>query len=338
MRVVLIELFNYHSECLFSQVSFLKDAKADVTLVINKKLENIVNELNLGVDLITYDFKRIRSLLKLRSFILKNKTEVVILNTIQGSTALKFSLLPFPKQIKILGILHDTSKLETSLGQKIISSRFNRFYTLGKYVQVLKVKKEKYKTTFFNPCYFSDYKIENLNKGNNIWITIPGSISFKRRSYDVMIDLAKNRGLAENVKFILLGNIKKEDGPQFLDKIVREGLEHRFIVFDQFIPGRLFFSYLSQSDYLLPLIHPETPAAKQYTRNKISGIFPLSQALGKTMLCHKMFAMVENFEYPKCFYNSIDECVSLITDSKKDSTFILPNYEEDKARYLSLFD
>ena len=338
MRVVLIELFNYHSECLFSQVSFWKDAKVDVTLVVNKKLENIVNELNLGVDLITYDFKKIRSLLKLRSFILKNKTDVVILNTIQGSTALKFSFLPFPKQIKILGILHDTSKLQTSLGQKIIATRFNRFYTLGKYVQVIKAKREKYNTTYFNPCYFSDYKIEDVNKGDNTLITIPGSISFKRRSYDVMIELAKNRGLAENVKFVLLGNIKKEDGPQFLDIIVREGLEHRFIVFDQFIPGSLFYSYLSQSDYLLPLIHPETPAAKQYTKNKISGIFPLSQAFGKTMLCHRMFDAVEDFEYPKCFYNSVDECVSLITDSKKDSTFVLPNYEEDKERYLSLID
>lgn len=330
-KVALIELFNYHSECLYSQISFLKDANVDPLLVVDQRLEKIVRELDLDVNLFVFDFKKIQSLLQLRSLILKNKIEVVILNTMQGSAALKFSLLPFPKQIKRVGILHDTSKLETSLGQKIIVRGFRNFYTLGKYIQV--PDKPGLMTTYFNPCYFKKYETQPLDKQGNLWIVIPGSISYKRRSYDVLLDLAKHKGLKENVRFILLGNITKEDGLDFRSKIEAEGIQERFIVFDQFIPDGLFHSYLKAADYLLPLIHPDTPAAKQYTKNKISGLFPLAQAYGKTMLCHQIFEKVKDFEYPALFYQDIEGCVALVSAARKKEHSVFPHYEEDRKRY-----
>ncbi|NMA72737.1 MAG: hypothetical protein GX963_00945 [Bacteroidales bacterium] len=335
-KVVLIELFDYHSECLYSQVAFLKEANVDLTLIVNHKLEKIVRMLDLDVDIRTYDFKKIRSLLQLRRFILNNNFEVVILNTMQGSNILKFCLLPFPKHIKFVGILHDTSKLETSWGQRMIARRFNHFYTLSKYIEV--VDNKKFITTYFNPCYFKKYKTVSLDKGGDLWITVPGSISYKRRSYDVLLEIAKHKDLKENVKFILLGDITKEDGSDFLSKIEKEGIKERFIVFDRFIPDELFHSYLKASDYLLPLIHPETPAAKQYIKNKISGIFPLSQAYGKIILYHQIFEAIKDFDYPALFYNSVEECISLISTPKKIKYYTPPNYEEEKRRYLGLID
>lgn len=335
-KVMLVELFSYHSECLYSQIKFLRYANVDLTLVVDERLKKIVEELELGIDILTFDFKKFSSLLKLRQLILKNGIDLVILNTMQGSVALKFSLLPFPKRIAIVGTLHDTSKLESSTGQKIISCRLNRFYTLSKYIRIPNIDNREFQSVYFNPCYFKEYEVEPLDKKDDIWITIPGSISLKRRDYDVLVKIAKYNKLNRQVKFILLGNMKKQDGEQLWEKIGKEGVKNRFITFDQFIPDSTFHSYLKMSDYLLPLIHPDTPAAKQYVQNKISGVFPLSQAYAITMLCHQMFSAVEGFDYPALFYQDVDQCVELINGLKKAEDFESPAYEEDRDRYLSL--
>lgn len=74
-------------------------------------------------------------------------------------------------------------------------------------------------------------------------------------------------------------------------------------------------------------MHTEIPAGKQYVKNKISGVFPLSQGYGKTMLCHQIFENLKHFDYPALFYNNIEECVALISNFKKIEKFISPGYE-----------
>lgn len=83
-----------------------------------------------------------------------------------------------------------------------------------------------------------------LDKKGSVWVTVSGSISYKRRSYEVLMELANHKKLSRNVKFILFGNITKEDGMDFWGRVKAEGIEERFIVFDQFIPDEVFHSYL----------------------------------------------------------------------------------------------
>ena len=60
----------------------------------------------------------------------------------------------------------------------------------------------------------------------------------------MLMELANHKKLSRNVKFILFGNITKEDGMDFWGRVKAEGIEERFIVFDQFIPDEVFHSYL----------------------------------------------------------------------------------------------
>lgn len=334
-KVLLVELFAYHHECLYPQIRFLKDAGVDLTLVANQKLKKAIDALELDFEVTYFDFNKLSSFFALRSFIIKNKFEIVILNTIQGSAALKFSLLPLPKWVKVVGTLHDTSKLETSVGQRMISKKYNRFYTLSKYIQTPPMEKMRLETTCFNPCYFKEYQLVNLNKGSEIWISIPGSVSWSRRDYDFLVEIAQHNDLNKNVKFIILGNINSQDGIILSEKIKELGIADHFILFDHFVADELFHSYLKSSDYLLPLIHPDTPSAKQYLTNKISGVYPLSLGYQKTMICHEMFSTVNNFDYPSVYYHDLDACVELINKQEQAKTKISPNYQEDKERYLS---
>lgn len=334
-KVALIELFNYHSEVLYSHIKFLKDANTEIIVFVDESSRKAMSDLGLNVDTYFFDFNKFSSLLALRTFIIKNNFDKVIVNTLQGSRALKFSILPFPKRIKFVGVLHNTSKLETSFGQKIISKCINRFFLLAKYVSVPENVSANIEVSYFNPCYFANYENRELSKGDEIWMTIPGGVSLRKKDFDFLIKLAQHPMLKENVRFVLLGNIKRDNGPELYEKLKEKNLLDRFKIFDSFIPNELFHSYIQQSDYLMPLIHPNTPQGEKFTKNKISGTFTLAMGYGIAMLCHKMFENIEGFEYSTLYYESLDQCVGLINSNEKSTVVNRADYEDDRNRYLS---
>ena len=121
--IALVELFPYHSECLYSQLLFMQ-GHARVVLICDQRLAPVIKTFGQVYDeCVFFDFKEMSSLLKLRSYLIRNKINTVVLNTAQGSLPLKFMLLPFPKRIHFAGIIHETQKLTESFGQRLISRK-----------------------------------------------------------------------------------------------------------------------------------------------------------------------------------------------------------------------
>ena len=94
-KVALIELNPYHGECLYAQLRFLKSSGYDVTLFCDKSQERSVTSFDVVADRsFFWDMKSFRNLIKLRRFLIENRVEFVILNTIQGGRVLKFAWHP----------------------------------------------------------------------------------------------------------------------------------------------------------------------------------------------------------------------------------------------------
>lgn len=339
-KIVLIEFSTSHTECLYSQILFLQEAGYHITLICEKKVEQIVLDFMEDITCLFFDFSKFISLFRVRSFLLQQNLDSIILNTAQGSIPLKFFLLYFPKRFRFYGIIHNVHKLETSLGQKIISRKVRSYFVLSKYQYLHIMGSKKLSFNYFNPSFFPAYKNHEkilVEKGDEMWVVIPGTLEYKRRDYNFLIDFLKNFPM-ENLKFILLGNGSKGDGEVIINKVKEHKMERFFIFFDDFVPNNLFQFYLQKADYLLPLIHPETEGSENYTKYKISGIFPLSFAYDIPLLCHIIFKGIEGFEYPAFFYANKHDLWNIFNQKHTVQHSFPLCFENEKNRYIQFIE
>lgn len=331
-KIALIECYPYHTELLYSQVLFLKSSGFDFSLVSDIRNKEKLKDFD--VDLILFDFKKLKSLWLFRKYILKSHFSHLIFNTAQGNIILKLMLLPFPSKIKFLGTLHNVNKIRTSFGQKIISKKIKNYFVLADYMKNNFPKEKKLKCEQVNFAYFyEDKQIEIDKEKDSVWIAIPGSIEYKRREYEFLIDLTLKDNFPKNVKFVLLGDATKCQGPMFIDKIKEKGVEDHFIWFENFIPENVFNFYMEKVDFLLPLIHPTTLCASDYLQYKISGTFLQAKAHSKYLLCHEIFNR-KDFNFPSLFYETPEDLIKLLDKPICDIINNKLSFREDCDRYL----
>jgi len=337
-KVALIELYPYHSELIYSQLLFLNKSKlyplliCDIKNKIEKDLLEDISEIKL------YDFSKLSSLFKLWYFIHKNKIRYLIINTAQGSRTLKLMLFPFSKKIKIAGIVHNTSKLKKSFGQKVIVKKIKRIYVLASYIKYHFPKQTKLQFEYINCSYIPP----NINKTvmkskDEIWIGVPGSIEYKRRDYSFLLELTRHPLFPQNIKIILLGNALRFDGPKFISDIKKYSQESKFIFFDSYVPNLEFQNYMENIDYLLPLIHPKMILAKDYLKYKVSGTFIQSNSYSKPMLCHSMFNNKE-FKYSALFYTNKNDLINTLKTNELNINIQSNDFEKDRVAYMSLLE
>lgn len=334
-KVALIEFYPFHSELLYSQLLFLYKSDCTPILICNKDNGIDFETIKSLTTIKTYDFQKPYSLLKVWYFLLSSKINRVVFNTAQGPSVLKFSLLPFPKRIKFSGILHNTNKLNSSFGQKIISKRVKSYLVLASYMKAYFPEKKGLSSIHINCAYAPSFNNSGIIKPENeVWIGVPGSIKYKRRDYDFLLELVSDTSFPDNIKIVLLGNASKHEGPTFINKIKELGLEQKFIVFNNFVPDSQFQSYMKTFDFLFPLIHPSTPSADAYLKYKASGTFIQSSSYSKPMLCHKMFDS-KLFDYAALFYSTSAELIKILKLNKKPSNKPAPVFELDRTNYYN---
>lgn len=350
-QVILVELYGWHSECLYSQVLYLNKSGYKTTLICDiRHKDNIVDIKPLVDSYSFFDFKKLWSLWSLRRIINKHKSNKVIFNTAQGSILLKLMLMPFSPRVKFYGTLHNIRKLQSSFGQALISRKITRYFILADYIKKNFSETNKYFknglkcqsiTVAFTPSQNVEPKTYFPQKGeNDIWITVPGSIEYKRRDYYMLAALVSDSEFPLNTKILLLGNAKKADGPEYIAKLKKYDIYDRFIVFDSFVPNDIFNYCLSKSDYLLPLVQPSIDDAGEYSKFKISGTFIISEGREIPMLCHRMFREVDGFNYKTIFYENSINLLRLI-NAPHLSLDIDPaplNFEEERERYISFLE
>lgn len=295
-KVAIIELSHSHDECIYSQIQFLvSDGGYDVTVICNEIIHNRLKGNLDGVGVKIIEIRRGINLpfdiIRLRSYIVRKKFDKVIFNTATGNIIKLLMLLPFPKFIEFVGIIHNISKLSGSVNQDIISKKVNKYYVLSEYLK--DNAPSKYNIEYFYPMFFPGTENLEIEKSNNeIWICIPGQIERRRRDYDgLFLQLSRNK-LKENIKFILLGS---GDTKYIKNNLEKLGIKGQFVWWDSYVGTPIFENYIEKSDYILPLIHPHHESFTLY-KNQISGTFNLAYGYGKPMLMEESLEGITDFK------------------------------------------
>lgn len=307
-KVLVIEFSSWHDECLYTTCALFKEQNYNVTLFLNEDLKGRISEslteTAYGIEYFPFKkgIKGIMAVMKVYWLLLLDGYTFFYLNTAQGSVVWKLFLLPFPKRIKIIGTLHNIGKLKSSIGQKLITKRINGYVLLSD-ILLENYKRVCSKTvTSIYPILHPDSEKKTVcqKKEGDIWVVIPGAVSFSRRDYLSLFP--KNVKYSSKIKFIILGNKNKSDGGKIF-KIVNElNLEQNFIFFDEFVPNDVFNYYITNCDYIMPLIHPNSPLYNKYITEKISGTYNIAFANRKIMLCPTEFEVFEDFHDTSLFY------------------------------------
>lgn len=303
-KIALIEFGNFHDECLYSQIQFLQQKNIDVTLFCNVKLKSQVSSFT-GCKEIRYldlssKFKKYKSRWNLWKTIVFGGFSKVIFNTAE-STIYKFIRLPFPKRIELIGTLHNTQNLKGKSKQKAITKKIHKYFTINDFTakSIISEKLTRKKVNAYYPIFFPNFK-ESLKKPENeIWITVPGVISFDKRGYRIF----KGLKLEKNIKIIFLGRANNPDAIEFIREAETYPSFKNMVFFNDFIPNGLFHDYVKNSDYILPLIHPNNHFFNHFLKYKISGSYNLAFAYKKTLLMGQSFSEIEDFKETAFFYD-----------------------------------
>ncbi len=338
-KVCLIELYNMHHECLYSQLLYLRSSGYEVSLVCDFRNANQTDRFSELTRQIRYDdFRKIKSLFRLRRFLIKEGFDTVIFNTAQSSRVARLLLLPFPRRISFIGTIHNLRKLTDSFDQRIIFRKIKRFYLLAEYLLPTFISlsgKRDLRAQPYSSSIFPPVKLQTLEKTTGeCWIVVPGSIEYKRRDYEFLLDLAGNSALSPSVRFVLLGNATRSEGPSFIQKVKDLKLSEHFVWFEDFVPEETFQAYIQVADYLLPLIHGEK-ALEDYSLYKVSGTFVLAEAFGKILLCPEHFSKVPNFQYKAIYYKNIDHLIELTKVLQPDQITSKIDMNKAREQYIS---
>ena len=167
-----------------------------------------------------------------------------------------------------------------------------------------------------------------------IWITIPGGFDFNKRDYTIL----KKWKITKDIKIIFLGNYNNLKAIKFINNLKSHPSFSSFIFFDNYISNELFHDYIMQSDFILPLIHPNVPYYNLYLKYKISGSYNLAFAYKIPLLIEQSFSEVMDFQENSIFYNykNINNIFNLINKNSKEF-YQNPKWEFEyqKEKYLS---
>lgn len=350
MKVALLEIGTSHDECLYSQIKFIKsEKKYHLTLIANNVLADNIKNYDLVDKINLIDVgegtSQLLNLWKLRNKLISEKFDKVIINTAQSGVVKNLMLMPFPKKIEFIGVLHNTKKLIKSFSQKLISRKIKKYFVLSDYLleKSKSISETKFKFESFYPIYFPQHEKVDLKKLNSeIWIAIPGNIEFKRRDYLSLFDSIDKFGLNKNIKFILLGNINngKEDSKIIKNKIQSMNLKESFVTFNSYVDIDTYYSYLEYSDFILPLIHIDPNKDTTY-KYRISGAFNLAFGFKLPLIMENYFKEFDDFKDNSIFY-SPDNMIEIINNIKISKTNVYTenkwDFEFQKHKYLKFIE
>ncbi|QCT93951.1 hypothetical protein FE773_01775 [Caminibacter mediatlanticus TB-2] len=300
-KVLLIEFNFFHDEVVIPLIDVLsnienielhcilnEDIKKRNTFILTDNKYKIKKILYFKKELAIYkQFLNFKYIYDTYKYILKNNIDIIIFNTLDVyNLDVKFLLNLVPNNIKVLGVLHNTN---------IVSKKFLK--KIDTVILLNECIKYNYKKEVFYPIL---YKYKNIiNIYNKNIITIPGNIEYGRRNYKFLLNFVKkNKYFCHEyqIKFNLLSNINKDDGPEVFEFIKQNSLQDFFILHDGFVEYDKFIKNLQNSFLIMPLLNNES-----YLRYKTSAAFNMAFSLNIPLFLEDKFIykcnLFDNFSY-----------------------------------------
>ncbi len=282
-KVALIEFGNSHDEILYPQYLFLdKSLDFEPVLFVSEDLRSRLFSYPESKVFFIPSKMNWRNARQLHKKLEQLGIRKAVINTASGKKVRNFLWAKPFSSIRFFGVLHHLRKLENSSTQKLINIHLKGLFFLAEYLtdKARQIQPKREIGAFcagFLPSSLADKSIQKP-KGE-YWIVIPGQVEYKRRDYLSLVNSLKGYDGSLALRFVLLGKSHHHfgDGPH-LQKLLKElNLEGFFISWKDFVPNQEFYSYLSQADFVLPLIHHDHPGGQLYQK-QISGAWNMAAA------------------------------------------------------------
>lgn len=339
MTVAILEQNESHTELIPSLYYYLKEYNHQVFLIADEKAiakmdSDLLNSFA-GVKVL-HKKKGLKNNLKsgaiINEYLKEKKIDTLLLNTASGKH-LRNILWRISGKIQIFGIIHHTDKLYKSFTQRYITYRVNSFFKLASHL------KSPTPLPVFFPLH-TPIKLAESPETGPVRILIPGNIEQKRRDYQFLLAICQQykEALKGKIRFIIGGNSKTTEGPEFVEKIHKNQLQGLFEWYEGFIPQKQFDELAATSHYVLPLLHPGIQDFNKYLDTKISGSFNLAFAFHKPLLLHSTFQGFYDFEEISFFYDSNSFIFTLLNlqHNPSDKLFALKqkyNFKKEARKF-----
>ena len=307
-NALLVEINDFHGECLPGYCKYLLDLGYNVDVLVNKNLEkeSPMRVFN-GNPLVNTKYIADKQIYDLLNSDAVNDYEVCLFNSHMIYTDVGFqSVFNFikarHKKTKFICVEHRLEYLPelTCKANALVLKKFNN-----------------HKNTFeVNPHYFGE--VQKHNKNRIVNFVVAGNIQKARKNFDLLIDSVKelvDSGI-NNFKITVIGKGKLDNLPENIKKF-----------FD--VKGRLsypdLYNFVSNADFFMTLLDPKLAEHDRYLNLGTSGSFQLIYGLNIPCLIASKFAKVHHFSSKNAVcYNKNSEVVSAMkrcinmTDSEYD--------------------
>lgn len=328
LKIALFE-HKYHEELLLPQINLLLQAGHKVHLITSSAIASSDSLTQIRDYISTHAYKntsrifsKLKMLIDIPLYLKKNEIDVLIINTLDSTFC--GQLLNRTKNITSIGFIHNADNFAPGKKFHPNVKKVSSILVLSDYVSRY-MKSHNIDTT---PIYLTAFNQDTISrqptKNEAVRIVIPGQLDYKRRDYQSLLDACPHN---TNIKIILLGNAKKNDGPCITQKIKEKKLERQFLWFDHYVPHNEFIRIISTADYIMPLIHNNCIIYKCYIKCKTTAAFMWAIAIKKPLLMEKDFAVIEEFSGSSLYYDlsSLKKLfIQLSTNETKKTTNYLP--------------
>lgn len=340
MNIAVIEFGGSHDECQLGQVLGLKHAGAKVFWCTNQKivdrnpyLRSLVDEIKI----VEFQHKAIpdlKTVFSINKWFKQKNIQKVVFNTAQGGNVRNLCLLP-NKNIEFYGIVHTIRLLRSSATQNIISKKIKHYFLLNDTLKEKLGPKEGFIIDTYYPLSFPPFEAKPIKPKGEIWLTVIGGIEFRKRDLTGFLNFAEKA--PKTCKFIFLGksDLNLADVAYFNEEIKQRGLTEKITTFTDFVDQKTFNDYIASTDFILPLIHPEAPCAKEYFEVLISGAINTAFGYHIPMMIHEGYKHWEDFHHGVQFYNLTDwnEQLKLAIEQRDELVQQMKNNPKLQADY-----
>jgi len=327
--VAIIEFYSSHDECLYSQLAILKSQNYAVHLLVNEQLTQRTSHFPADYKLSLS--RNWRQIWQARRYIKQNEIKKVVFNTCSGNSVRAMVLLLVGTGVDLIGILHNSKKLDKSFSQRIITLVVKKYLVLNDYIRENLVQKHRQlRIASFYPVFFPAFHSSIKKKSNEIWVCVPGAVDFARRDYQSLSNAIASMTLPDNFRFVMAGrnNRSKEEFQSFYANIATRGLDKNFIFFDQFVSDEDFHGLIIESDFILPLIHPSKARYRSYATTKITGSFNLAFGYKKPLVMENFWKGYDDFQGVSAFYKveELSKVIAEIASGKIEANALAAGY------------
>jgi len=228
--------------------------------------------------------------------------ELAVLNTAQGKMMRDLCLKALFHPIEFVGIIHTTRMFTESFTQKIIHKKVKKYLLLSQFLKDKVNPPRRIRVDYFYPLRFPT---------NNQWIekrhkvvAIIGGVEERRKDLKGFVRMLSELK-DKNIRFVFIGKSdpEKAEVKQFLKALDEQSLGELVTTFDHFVAQEKFDSLVQNADFILPLVHPDTPSADQYFKNQISGAMTVSFGYKVPMLIHEAYSHIEEMQAASFYYH-----------------------------------